>query len=212
MNDMLNLENPYNHRYYNRDFTPRMRAVATVAYTIPIGRGKKLAPNMNVVADKIIGGWTINWLGYFSTGNYFSPTYSGSDPSNTNTFGGLPDRIADGNLPTDQRTLTRWFDASAFRVPPAGRFGNSGVNVLEGPGLNTQHASLVKRFMITERLATDLMLACSNLFNHPNYTFPANNISVPGQVGTITNLYGIYSGGAERGGFRQFEMRIRMEF
>ncbi|MBM3740133.1 MAG: TonB-dependent receptor [Acidobacteria bacterium] len=196
MNDMLNLQDPYQHRFYNRDFTPRMRAVSTVAYTLPVGRGKKLGPNMHVAADKILGGWTVNWLGYFSTGNYFSPTFSGADPSNTNTFGGLPDRVANGNLPASGRKLTRWFDASAFAAPPAGRFGNSGVNVLEGPGLNTQHISLVKRFKIGESLATDLMLAGSNIFNHPNYTFPANNISVPSQVGVITNLYGTFSGGS----------------
>jgi hypothetical protein len=69
---------------------------------------------------------------------------------------GLPDRIANGNLPTDQRKLTRWFNPAAFAAPPAGRYGNSGVNVLEGPGLNTQHVNLVKNFKITERIKREL--------------------------------------------------------
>ncbi len=212
MSDMLNLEDPYHQRYYNRDFTPRMRSVVTIAYPLPFGRGRRFASNLSGVAEKILGGWTINWLSYFSTGNYFSPTFSGTDPSNTNTFGGLPDRIANGNLPTDERKLRLWFNPAAFVAPPSGRYGTSGVNVLEGPGLNTQHVNLVKNFKITERLKADFMIVASDVFNHPNYTFPANNISVPGQVGAITNLYGIYSGGSERAGFRQMEARLRIEF
>src|SRR5262249_1505664 len=57
MNDMLNLENPYNQRYYNRDFTPRQRAVLTVAYPLPFGRGRRFATNLSGVAEKILGGW-----------------------------------------------------------------------------------------------------------------------------------------------------------
>jgi len=70
------------------------------------------------------------WIAYLETGQYFSPSYSGADSSNTNTTGGMPDRIANGNLPSGQRTITHWFDTSAFVRPAAGTFGNSGVNVL----------------------------------------------------------------------------------
>ena len=145
------------------------------------------------VANHLIGGWKLAWLGYFQTGQYFSPSYSGADPSNTNTAGGLPDRIGDGNLPTDQRTLERWFDVSAFTRPPAGRFGNSGVNILEGPGLVNQNVSVTKTFPITERVRLNYMAMISNLFNHPNFDFPASNISVPGQAGVITTQLGFFS-------------------
>ena len=102
--------------------------------------------------DAALGGWEINWVTYLQSGQYFSPSFSGSDPSNTNTIGGLPDRIGDGNLPHDSRSPDHWFDTTAFATPKAGTYGNSGVNILEGPGLRLNHLSLLKTFAITERV------------------------------------------------------------
>ena len=55
--------------------------------------------------------------------------------ANTNSAGGSrPDRIGSGVLPSDERSLLRWFDAGAFTQPPNGRFGNAARNALYGPG------------------------------------------------------------------------------
>jgi hypothetical protein len=144
------------------------------------------------------------------TGQYFSPAFSDSDPSNTNTFGGLPDRICNGNLPAGERTVERWFDTSCFVAPPAGRYGNSGANVLQGPGLNVHNLTVLKRFRLTEKLSFDYMALVANVFNHPNFEFPASDISVPGEAGVISSTHGLYSG--ERAGPRMVEMRVRFEF
>ena len=51
---------------------------------------------------------------------------------------GRPNRIADGTLPSDQRTVDRWFDTNAFVALTASTpnqiFGNSGVGVSARPG------------------------------------------------------------------------------
>ena len=99
----------------------------------------------------VLGGWQLYWIGYMETGHFFSPSYSGSDPSNTNTVGGLPDRLCNGNLPSDQRSIDHWFDARAFAA--AGRpLGNSGPFVLEGPGTTTRTSRSPRPSAITERL------------------------------------------------------------
>jgi hypothetical protein len=95
-------------------------------------------------------------------------------------------------------------------VPPAGRFGNSGVNVLEGPGLHAHNMTIGKRFRLTEKLALDYTALIGNLFNHPNFFAPASDISVPGGAGVIGETHGLYSG--ERAGPRLIEMRLRLEF
>ena len=210
--DYLNLENPYDHYFWSRDaYTSRHRAVINAMYTLPVGRGKRFLGNANRVADKVVGGWEMNWISYFQSGQYFSPSFGSSDPSNTNTIGGLPDRIADGNLPRGERTNKRWFDAAAFRVPAAGTFGNSGVNILEGPGLNVHHLSAIKRFKITERWQFVYQAQISNIINHPNFSFPYANISVPGQVAQI---YQLPAGGdpREKSAGREILMRFRIEF
>ena len=100
--------------------------------------------------DEAIGSWSLYWIGFFQTGNWFTPSYSGSDRSNTNTVGGLPNRICDGNLPTSQRTVNAWFQSSCLSRRPR-TFGNSGENILEGPGEQSQQLSITKVFNLTER-------------------------------------------------------------
>jgi hypothetical protein len=210
VSNFLNLENPYAPNSWNRDFTARHRVVLNTVWDLPFGRERRFLSSVPVAVNHVIGGWKVAWLAYLQTGQYFSPSFSGADPSNTNTSGGLPDRIGDGNFETGGRSLDRWFDIAAFTRPPAGRFGNSGVNVLQGPGLNNHNISISKRFPLTERFHLDYMTMISNLSNHPNFDFPASNISTPGQAGVITTQQGFFSN--EKAGPRMIEMRLRLEF
>jgi hypothetical protein len=211
MLNYLNPENPYNPLLWNRDdVTSRHRVVVNTVWELPVGKGKRFLAAVPSPIDAVLGGWKLAWISILQTGQFFSPSFSGSDPSNTNTSGGRPDRVCNGNLSSDQRQLNRWFDTSCFAVPPAGRFGNAGVNILEGPGWHTHNLSITKRFRLTERLALDYMATGSNIFNHPNFVNPASNISVPGQAGVITSQHGRFS--ADRSGARFIDMRLRVEF
>jgi outer membrane receptor protein involved in Fe transport len=206
LTNMLNLENPYSPLFWDRDaFTPRHRGVINAVWDLPFGRGRHFLANAHPVVQGIAGGWQLYWIGYLESGHFFSPSFSGADPSNTNTVGGRPDRVCDGNLPSDQRTLGRWFDASCFTLPPAGRLGNSGANVLEGPGYNMHHLSVAKTFPITERVQFTFTAAVSNVFNHPNFLPPAANISSPGTVGVVDSL-------AEGAKSRRIQLRGRIDF
>jgi len=202
----LNLENPYAPLFWERDtFTPRQRVVVNAVWEIPVGRGRKVLSNAPRAMDYALGGWQLYWIGYFETGQFFGPTFTGADPSNTNTTGGRADRVCNGNLSAGQRDVRRWFDASCFALPPAGRFGNSGTNVLEGPGYNMQHLSLAKSVNFTERWKFTLTAAATNVGNHPNFAKPAANISAPGSVGVISDL-------REGGRSRRIEVRGRIDF
>jgi len=211
MSDFLNLENPYQHTFWNReDSTPRHRVVINSLFEVPVGRGRTFLSGMPKALNHAIGDWKVAWIAFLQTGQFFSPSFSGSDPSRTNTSGGLPDRICNGNLPAGERSIARWFDGSCFAVPPAGRFGNSGVNILEGPGLHSHAVSITKRFLLTERFSLDYMATISNVLNHPNFEFPGSNISVPGQLGIITAQHNRFR--AERSGARFVDMRLRLQF
>ena len=210
MLDYLNLDNPYRTNYWNRDVLARHRVVFNTVWELPFGKGRKYMSNAPRAVEEVLGGWRLVWVTYLQTGQYFSPIFDDADPSNTNTFGGMPDRICNGNLPSGQRSVNHWFDTSCFVNPPAGRYGNSGVNILEGPGMHVHNATLLKRFPITEKVHFDLMGMVGNIFNHPNFLPPANDISVPGGAGVINSVYGLYAG--ERAGPRMVELRGRIEF
>jgi hypothetical protein len=179
-------------------------------YRLPLGRGRKFMSGMPAAADHILGGWTVSTISYLSSGFFFSPGFSGSDPSNTNTIGGLPDRIGNGNLPSSERSYTRWFDPSAFRTPQAGLFGNSAPNVLVGQGINAHHLGLAKRFAITEKLSTTFTAQVSDIFNTPHFNEPSGNISVPNTVGRFTSVVSDF--GAEKHNGRRIALMLRVEF
>ncbi len=208
-NNMGDLENPYAPLLWGRDpNTVRQRMVVNAIWNLPVGHGHRLLGNAPGVVNQMVGGWQLYWIAYFQTGQFFSPGFSGSDPSNTNTSGGLPNRVCNGNLPSDQRSIGRWFDASCFTVPSPGTFGNSGVNVLEGPGLQLNNLTIGKTFPIRERLRFTFLVAAQNALNHPNFANPGTsntNISAPGSVGVISAVNAFASG-------RQIMLRGRVEF
>ena len=211
MHNWLNRENPYDvTRHWARDnLTRRHRAVIETMIDLPWGQGRRYLNNPRPVLNAIVGGWNLQTISVFSTGLYFSPAFSGFDPSNTNTTGGLPDRIADGNRPPDQRSVDRAFDPSAFRLPERGRFGNSGVNVIEGQGVNLHHLTLSKEFQLTERFRLHFTGAISNLFNHPHFLGMRTNISTAG-TGQLTSLGGRLA--PERSSHRHANLQLRLEF
>jgi hypothetical protein len=201
-----NLESPYNPLFFSRDqYTPRQRVVLNVVWEIPAGKGRRFLNHAHPVVNGVLGGWQLYWIGYMETGHFFSPSYSGSDPSNTNTVGGLPNRLCNGNLPSSQRSVTHWFDASCFAPPLPGTLGNSGAFVLEGPGYNNQNISIAKTFSLTERFRFTFTASASDAFNHPNFYLPAANISVPGSVGRISSM-------VDGASSRQVELRGRLNF
>ena len=205
----LNTENPYDvtsHWSYD-NYIARHRAVVTAQIELPWGRGRRFLPDAAPVVEALAGGWKVTSVSYFQSGQHFSPSFSGSDPSNTNSFGGLPDRICDGNI--SNPTVERWFDPSCFAAPPAGRFGNSGPNVLVAPGMNVQHMSLAKRFNVGERVGVVFTMAASNMFNHPHFRVPRTNISTPG-AGELFG--GIQDWRAEKHASRKFQMKLRIEW
>jgi hypothetical protein len=191
-------------RWSHDQYSSKFRGVITFAWALPIGHGKKFLTNAARPVDFVLGGWQANWVSVMETGQFFTASFSGSDPSNTNTSGGLPDRISNGNLPADQRTLEHWFDAAAFAVPRLGNYGNAAPYSLVGPGLNVHSLTISKSFKTKERLRTTFMAAIQNLFNHPTFAPPAANISSPGTVGVINSTKGYL-------GARTIELRLRLQ-
>ena len=189
--------------------TPHDRVVLNTAWDVPVGRNRRFLTQLPRALDELIGGWSLYWIGFFQTGNFFSPSYSGSDRSNTNTVGGLPDRICDGNLPAGQRTVNHWFDTSCFVPPPAGKFGNSGVNVLVGPGEESQQLAITKVFTLSDRFRLQFSAMSSNILNHANFSNPASNISVA-TGGVISSVDGFYS--IDKDGPRTVEFRLHLSF
>jgi hypothetical protein len=139
-------------------------------------------------ADTVLGGWQLGGIVTLRTGEYRAPS-SNASANVGRSDRNRPDRVGEGNLSRDERTVTRWFDTTAFRPQPFGRFGNSGEGVLVMPGANNGDLSLLKNFRLVERTTLQFRSEFFSAFNHPNYGYPGLTIGTP-QFGVITSASG----------------------
>ena len=116
------------------------------------------------------------------TGTPFSPSFTSTIQGSPS---GRPSVVGDWHV--SDRGITRWFSAAAFAVPAPFTYGNSGKNVMTGPGLVNFDLSIYKNFTFSDRVRLQFRSEFFNIANHANFANPAANISVPAQVGRITS-------------------------
>jgi hypothetical protein len=185
---------PFNRRTARgpSDFDARNRFSAAYSYELPFGKGKGLLKNLAPAADKLVSGWGVRGVTFFQTGLPQSP---GMNLSRTGICSAActarPDRIGDGNLAKDQRTLNRFYDVAAFRLLAAGgaesRVGNAGRNILNGPGINNFDLQIFKETRFSERHSLDFRWEMFNAFNHTQWLAPPVNLESPATFGVITS-------------------------
>jgi hypothetical protein len=123
-------------------------------------------------------------------------------PGNARWTPGTPCTTGAGYLPQANGTL-----AAIGPVPlPIGRFGNSQVGSVEGPGLVNLSAGLSKTFAITERFKLRAEGTFTNILNHTNLSDPDMDLSSP-SFGLIKSSIGSDFGGARTG-----QVSLRAEF
>lgn len=203
----------------NGPTVPR-RFFAYGIWTLPVGKGQRLFGNAPGALQAILGGWKTSWTAVLQDGQYYTPTFSGYDPSGTGTNGGIPDRIGNGDL--SNWSVSHAFDTTAFAVPgcpaanpvctmsaPLGRFGNSGLNILQGPPIRNLDLAFLKEFKIVERTTLRFNMIMANALNHASFSPPAANISSPGTVGVISSQTRSLVGGIAT---REIDFGLRLMF
>jgi hypothetical protein len=68
--------------------------------------------------------------------------------------------------------VERWFNASDFAVQAANTFGNSGRNILDGPGLVNFDGGLSKQFVLSEQVHLQFRAEAFNVTNTPQSDQP----------------------------------------
>jgi hypothetical protein len=97
--------------------------------------------------------------------------------------------------------------AALSSVPlPIGRFGNSQVGPVEGPGLFNLSSGINKTFTVTERFKVKAEGTFTNVLNHTNLSDPNMDLSSK-NFGIVTSTIGSDFGGARTG-----QISLRAEF
>jgi hypothetical protein len=141
----------------------------------------------------VLGNWQANGITTFMSGTPFTVydsqdvSLQGGAPEISGFSSNRPDLVGDPK--SGPRTPQEWFNVSAFQrlnpVTQAGQFGNEGRNVVQGPGYQEWDFSVFKNFPIKESRNIQFRGEFFNLFNHPNFRLPVNDISSP-NFGQIT--------------------------
>lgn len=178
-------QNPYNtsNDRGNSDQVRRHIFSAAYTYELPFGTGKRFL-NQSRLGARVLGGWQVAGITYLRTGQPFSVSFNSTGGP---WYANRANVTNVGALPRGERSLTRWFDSSGYTVPSPFTFGNSGRNLLFGPGDIVFDVSLIKDTVIREQIRMQFRAEFFNMPNHANFGNPAANISVPGSLGRITS-------------------------
>jgi hypothetical protein len=156
---------------------------------------------VNRILDTAIGGWNLSNILFINSGNFLTPNWSGTDPTGTRYTSSRtpasvtirPNELTSPNLPSDQRSVKKWFDPTAFGPPSPGEFGSSAKGVIIGPGNWVLNSGIYKTFRIVERLTLRVEMTATGVLNHPSWTNPATTITDVASVGVITGATGMRS-------------------
>ncbi len=158
------------------EFDTRHRAITSLVYDLPFGKGGKFLTNVPGWVNQIVGGWETTGIILLQTGRPYT-VFTGRDMSNTGNTANRP--MVVGEWRVENPRPEQWINRAAFLdVLPAGtfRYGNLGTNTFDGDGIVTFDIGLFKKFAITEKVLFQFRAELFNAFNHANFAFPDNNL------------------------------------
>jgi hypothetical protein len=192
---------PFNHQFDrgSANFDVRQRLVVSGIWKLPLGHALR---NGNAVLRTIAEGWEASGIASFQTGTPFT-IFSNSNSSQENIFLDRADLIgpiqyfparsqrsfdpSTANCLGAAVTGNFYFNPNAFDCAnvPTFSFGNSGRNILRGPGLNNFDLSVGRTFKIGETKSIEFRSEFFNAFNHAQFFNPDHG-GGSGTFGQIT--------------------------
>jgi hypothetical protein len=135
--------------------------VANYLWDVPLGR------DSHGVAKAVLAGWQVSGITRFQSGSPLT-VFAPGDTAGIGTGGQRPNLIAD---PSGSKSFSQWFNTNAFAIPAPLTFGNAGVGIIRGPGINNWDFAVYKMIpMGTERVNTQFRAQFFNAFNHTQFS------------------------------------------
>lgn len=206
------VSNPYNIRgsmYGNADYDVRHNFTANYVWDDSLRHLFHRGPNV------LFSGWTVSGDVFHRTGLPFTVLDTSTTGGISNYSGdifaqvtGTPKRVC-GASTVD----TPCFGASDFGT--ATGFSNQARNQYRGPNFTNVNLNITKNFAIRERIQFRIGASFYNLFNHPNFDQPVNDLAsgqfgqIVSTVGPPTSIFGAFVGSQSAPRDVQFRTEIR---
>lgn len=154
-----------------RDWGPsnsdvRHLAVINSSYELPFrGAGKW--------GHRVVAGWSVSAIEALQSGFPFTPQLGFNPTNNGDTRNPVrPSWNPAFRGPVILGGPHLYFNPAAFIIPAAGTYGDTGRNVLTGPGLATTDIAVAKNTPLNDKLRMQFRAEFFNLFNRANFGTP----------------------------------------
>jgi trimeric autotransporter adhesin len=172
-------------------FDQRQRFTGDYTVDLPFGEGRKWMTSPGPL-NKILGDWT--WSGTFTIASGFPFTANvlgNSAELARGTNGTLRANLVPGqSISISNPSINEWFNTGAFAIPATGQFGDSGRNIIIGPGTHQFNMSFSKNFPIHEAMGFEVRSDITNIFNTPQFSAIDTTVNSPtfGHVISVGNM------------------------
>jgi hypothetical protein len=157
--------------------------VASATWELPMGRDRTYAGHG--VLGALGRDWTLSAIVTLQSGMPVAVTQT----TNFNAFAGFgtqrPNQVGDPELPSDERTPSRWFNTAAFAIAPQFTLGSASRNPVRGPSYRNVDLAISRRLPLAGTSALELRAELFNLLNTPPLGNP-NGVAGTAAFGTIT--------------------------
>jgi hypothetical protein len=179
----------------------------TNVWQVPVGKGRRWLSDGGVMSA-ILGGWQVNNMISIMSGTPFTVE---SDDTSLNLPGSAQtaDQVKEAQQLGGVGRGTPYYDPTAFAEVTQARFGNTGFNILRGPGLFNWDFGLTREIAMTGSVRVQLKIESFNFTNTPHLSNPDNNVSDGSDFMTITDTTDLGREGIDE---RQFRLGIRIVF
>ena len=156
--------------------------VASAVWNIPFGANRWRRPGG--VLGAIVNDWTLTGLLTLQSGVPIAVTQT----TNNNAFAGFgtqrPNLVGDPELPSGERTVSRWFNTAAFATAPQFAIDTASRNPVRGPGYRNLDLAMMRRLPLQGDTAIELRAEVFNVTNTPPLG-PPNGTFGSAAFGTI---------------------------
>jgi hypothetical protein len=174
------------------------RLVISYVLDLPFGHAKPYASNLTGIANGLVSGWGVDGITTFQRGFPLKIGYSGTTPLEAANLGvanirpdvvaGCDKKAGGGHVVAYPNSSALWFNTSCFVDPPDFGPGTEARvdSNLRGPGIANFDFAVFKRTNIGERVGIEFRTEFFNLFNHPYFGMPSENLG-NGTFGEVTS-------------------------
>ncbi len=182
--------------YSLSSFDVPQRLTVSYLYELPVGKGQRFLPNLNGLANGLIGGWGVDGITTFQKGYPLGMSVA-TNPVGSYGFQGTqrPNVAASCGKAYSGSIGSRlggsgaktFFNTACFTVPSDFSYGNEPRTdgSIRTPGVDNWDMALFKNIPLTERATLNFRVEAFNLFNRVQFGAPNTQLQ-NAQFGWIT--------------------------